>query len=285
MVTGVGILLVAVFWTNDFEGFVSSHSDRIEVQRDYAGAVVSAQKDDSRVLLVNGIGMTKLSPITKLMVHLPLVLHQSRPESALVICFGMGTTFRSALSWGLDTTAVELVPSVTSAFGFFHPDAANVLSNPKGHIVIDDGRRYLMRTRGRFDVIVIDPPPPPEAAGSSLLYSQEFSELAREHLKPHGILETWFFGSDDLAFRGLLRSLTNTFHSVRVFGSIEGWGTHILASMDPIEVATPEQLIARMPDSAKSDLMEWTPAASAISYLNSVLTRERSIDSNLHSAL
>ena len=82
------------------------------------------EKAGNKWLLVNGIGMTKLTPITKFIAHLPLAFHKDPPESALVICFGMGTTFRSAMSWDIDTTAVELVPSVTKAFGFYHADAA-----------------------------------------------------------------------------------------------------------------------------------------------------------------
>src|SRR5205814_8973338 len=125
------------------------------------------------------------------MAHLHLLCHTGKPESALIICFGMGTTFRSALSWNVETTAVEMVPSVKDAFGFYHADATKVLSNPKGRIIIDDGRRYLKRTREKFDVIVIDPPPPVPAAGSSLLYSTEFYELAKAHLKPNGIHQAW----------------------------------------------------------------------------------------------
>src|SRR5205823_2957568 len=117
-------------------------------------------------------GVTCLTPETKFMAHLPLALHAGKPESVLIICFGMGTTYRSALSWDIDTTAVELVPSVKNAFGFYHRDAARVLNNPKGRIVIDDGRRFLKRTSAMFDVVVTDPPPPIEAAGSSLLYSK-----------------------------------------------------------------------------------------------------------------
>src|SRR5204862_2511986 len=127
-----------------------------------------------KALFINGSGMTALVPVTKFMAHLPLALHSGKPESALIICFGMGTSYRSALSWNIDTTAVELVPSVRNAFGFYHADAPAVLQNPKGRILIDDGRRYLMRTRDKFDVNIIDPPPPIEAAGSSLLYSKEF---------------------------------------------------------------------------------------------------------------
>ncbi len=63
-------------------------------------------------LLVNGYGMTWLTPITKMMAHLPLAFLDRSPQDALVICFGMGTTFRSLHSWGIPVTAVELVPSV-----------------------------------------------------------------------------------------------------------------------------------------------------------------------------
>ena len=80
-------------------------------------------------LWVNGIGMTTLTPITKMMVHVPLSLQPQPPKKALVICFGMGTTFRSVLSWGVNATVVELVPSVPSLVGVFHPDAAGILTS------------------------------------------------------------------------------------------------------------------------------------------------------------
>ena len=35
------------------------------------------------------------------------------------------------------------------------------------HIVIDDARRFLERTRDAYDLIAVDPPPPVSAAGSS----------------------------------------------------------------------------------------------------------------------
>jgi spermidine synthase len=186
------------------------------------------------------------------------------------------------LSWDLETTTVELVPDVPKAFGFYHADAAQILSNPKGHIVIDDGRRYLKRTREKFDVIVIDPPPPVETAGSSLLYSTEFYELARQRLKPHGILETWFPGGETLVAQGVLRSVSDAFPYVRCFGSVEGWGIHILASMDPIAMQTPEQLAARMPAAAQKDLLEWSPSRPLPAYLGVVLSHEMPVDKVLN---
>jgi spermidine synthase len=89
------------------------------------------------------------------------------------------------LSWVIDSTAVELVPSVPELVTFFHPNAAALMMSPLSHVVIDDGRFYLERSSAQYDVITIDPPPPVEAAGSSLLYSKEFYSTVRQHHRSH----------------------------------------------------------------------------------------------------
>jgi predicted membrane-bound spermidine synthase len=296
------VLVCSLFFSGDFQGLVSSSCKSMEVRRDYAASVISADDGSHKLLLVNGMGMTYLTPITKFMIHLPLVLHRGKPESALVICFGMGTTYRSALTWDIDTTTVELVPSVTKAFGFYHADAARFVNDPNGHIIIDDGRRYLRRTSKKFDVIAVDPPPPVSAAGSSLLFSKEFCALARQHLKPNGILQMWFpegipakihigtkvgdtliwfSGRKAVAAQALMRSLQESFPYVRCFPSVERSGVHLLASMDPIEIPTPEQLAARMPAGAKNDLLEWDTSGDLSAYLGRVVSQEIPIENVL----
>jgi predicted membrane-bound spermidine synthase len=290
------VIICALFISGDFQSMVSSFSKKTEVRRDYAASVIAASQGTQKLLLVNGMGMTYLTPITKFMVDLPLALHQGKPESALVICFGMGTSFRSALSWDIHTTSVELVPSVTRAFGFYHADAANFLADTNGQIIIDDGRRYLKRTSQKFDVIVVDPPPPVSAAGSSLLFSKEFCVLARQHLNPKGILQIWFpdgtpvtasAGTNEnrkslawvsirkaVAAQGLIRSLQESFPYVRCFPSVEKSGIHLLASMDPIEIPPLEKLAARLPAKAKTDLLEWDASGNLPAYLGSVISQE-----------
>jgi predicted membrane-bound spermidine synthase len=271
------VLVWSSLFTEDFETMLFKTAKHTTVRRDYAASVVSFGEGWDRYLLVNGIGMTTLTPITKFMAHLPLAFHKGRPKSALIICFGMGTTYRSAMSWDIDTTAVELVPSVTKAFGFYHSDAEKFVNNPKGHIIIDDGRRYLNRCGEKFDVIVVDPPPPVEAAGSSLLFSTEFYALARQHLNPGGILQMWYPGGEDATTRAVLRSIYESFPHVRAFPSVAGWGIHLIASMEPIGPLDAEQLAARMPESAKKDLTEWEPSQDATAYLQSVVTNGFSI--------
>jgi len=283
---GAGAALVwSLFFANDFEGLLKERKVHTAVRRDYAASVISFGEGFDRRLLVNGVGMTVLSSETKFMVHLPMAFHKGRPESVLVICFGMGTSYRSALSWDVRTTAVELVPGVVDAFAFYHADAASVLDNPKGRIVIDDGRRYLKRTREKYDLIVVDPPPPPEAAGSSLLYSREFYELAKEHLDPNGILQIWFPGGERATLQAVVRSLDESFPHVRCFGGVHGWGVHLLGSMQPIEPATAEELAAHMPPKARQDLMEWMDVKqypTLSSYFQQVMSCEAPIASGLN---
>jgi spermidine synthase len=255
--TATTLLVWSTFFVLDFAGFISRDGPT-EIRRDYAASVIATGEGQFKHLLVNGVGMTGLIPTTKFMIHLPLMLHTGPAESALIICFGMGTTFRSALSWNIDTTAVELVRSVPESFAFYHADAAEVLRNPKGRIVIDDGRRYLERTREKYDVIVIDPPPPVPAAGSSLLYSEEFYTAAKRNLKSYGILQAWLPVAEPATEQAVIRSVSNSFPYVHCFRSPGDVGTHILASMEPIGIFSPVAIANSMPLTAASDLLEWS---------------------------
>ncbi|MGA9390318.1 MAG: fused MFS/spermidine synthase [Candidatus Sulfotelmatobacter sp.] len=274
------ILLAAIailFLTKDYETRFAQR----EVLRDSTATVIAAEVPNksgtgiTKSLLVNGIGMTGLTPITKMMAHFPLASLDHPPREVLVICFGMGTTFRSALSWGIPVTAVDLVPSVPKLFHFFHADAAQVLASPLAHIVVDDGRHYLERNPTRYDVIIIDPPPPIPAAGSSLLYSQDFYTVVKERLQPGGILAQWLpLGGDDAVRASVARALKNSFSYVCVLPSVKHWGWHFFASDHPIPDRSAAELVARMPTKAVADMMEWGPAETPDEQFDLMLSKK-----------
>jgi predicted membrane-bound spermidine synthase len=228
-----------------------------QVLRDSTATVIASGTGMRRELLVNGYGMTMLTPIAKMMAHLPMVFLDHPPQNALVICFGMGTTFRSLRSWGIPVTAVELVPSVPRLFPYFHPDGRAILSSPLSQVVVDDGRRYLERTTQQYDVITIDPPPPVEAAGSSLLYSEDFYTVLRQHLRPGGILQQWLPIGDPECVAAVALALRRSFPYVRVFAFGKNWGFHFLASDRPVPIRTASELAERLPAAAAADLVEW----------------------------
>jgi spermidine synthase len=262
-------LLLVIF----SKGFEDQFSPR-RVMRDDTATIIATGTGMQKRLLVNGVGITTLTPITKMMAHLPMASLSHTPQNALVVCFGMGTTYRSLLSWGVPVTAVELVPSVPKLFSFYHPDAPELLSSPLSHVVIDDGRRFLERTSQHFDVITIDPPPPVEAAGSSLLYSKDFYAIIKTKLRPGGILQQWLPFADPVTQAAVARALMESFPYVRAFHSEYNYGYHFLASMQPIPSLSSSELAKRLPPKAAADFVEWGPATTPADEFAIVTTRE-----------
>jgi spermidine synthase len=243
-----------------------------QVRRDHTATTIATGKGMRRQLYVNGVSMTVLSPATKMMAHLPSAIREQPPRSALVICFGMGTSFRSLLTWGIPVTVVELVPGVPKLFGYFHADAAQVLASPDAHVVVDDGRRFLENTDQKFDVIVIDPPPPVSAASSSLLYSVEFYDLLKKRLAPGGVLQQWIPGGDPQTLVSFVRALRVSFPYTIVSPGF-GQGMHILVSESPLTMPSAQVLASRMPPKAAADLIEWGPERSAEAQFKMQLAR------------
>ena len=236
---------------------------------------------DQKRLWVNGVSVTTLSSITKMMAHLTLASHEQPPQNTLVICFGMGTTFRSAMSWGVPTSVIDLIPSVPKTFSYFHADGDHVAASPLAHVIVDDGRRYLERSTETFDSIIIDPPPPVQAAGSSLLYSEEFYSLIKQHLRAGGIFQQWFGGGDRATHAAVIRALQNSFPYVRVFHYTGTPGLHFLASLQPIPVHSATELAMRMPAAAAADFVEWAPGKSLADEFALVLPNEVSVNTLL----
>jgi spermidine synthase len=267
--------LIILFFTQDF---ATQYPER-EVLRDSTATVIATGEGMSKKLVINGVDITAMVPIPKMMAHLSLASLAQPPRNALVICFGMGTTFRSAMSWGILATAVDLVPSVPKLFTYYHRDGGKILASPRARVVIDDGRRFLERSPEEYDVIIIDPPPPVQAAGSSLLYSEDFYAVARKRLRPGGILQQFLpdgvnDANDNQLKASVARALQNSFPYVRIFqwNGRQGW--HFLASDQPIPVRTAAELASRMPAAAVADMLEWGPAKTAERQFALLLSRE-----------
>ena len=178
--------------------------------------------------------MTLLTVDAKLMPILPLI---ARPDStrALVVAFGMGSAFRGALIAGLRTDAVELVPSVVDMFGWYYPDAAAVLANPNGRVIVTDGRNHLELTRDKFDIIITDPPPPIESSGAAVISSKEYYEAGRDHLTDGGIMMQWTpIGGPADDFRDQVRTFASVFPYATLVKGAGGYGVYMLGSSEPV---------------------------------------------------
>ena len=201
---------------------------------DEIASVQAGQKASTPELWVAGTSMTLLTVDAKLMPILPLIARPAS-ERALVVAFGMGTAFRSALVAGLRTDAVELVPSVPKMFQFYYPDAAEVLADPAGRVIVADGRNHLELADERFDIIVTDPPPPIESSGAAVISSLEYYQAGRDHLTDTGVVMQWVpYGAPEAEFKEHIRTFDAVFEHVVVVRGAGGYGVYMLGSAQPM---------------------------------------------------
>jgi spermidine synthase len=196
---------------------------RVYYHKEGMTATVTALGDDkvatAKQLCINGISMTQLRIESKLMAHLPLLLHP-HPKDVLVVCFGMGTTVRAVrVHKGVNCDVVELVPEVYECFKYLCPDAAEVLADPRIHHYADDGRNFLLVRPKKYDVITIDPAPPLWSAGTVNLYTKEFFELCQARLKNHGIVCLWIPPAGASEIRMIAKTFFLVFPNTHVWRS------------------------------------------------------------------
>ena len=142
---------------------------------------------------------------------LPFLMHPD-PKELLVICFGSGTTFGTLSQFDVERVDnVDIAKTVIKGAPFFKSENRDVINNPVSNIIIDDGRSYLEVTDKKYDVIT-EEPMHPSLAGVVNLYTTEYYELAKRHLKPGGIMSQWIplynLSVEDV------RMLVKTFQSV-----------------------------------------------------------------------
>jgi spermidine synthase len=186
-----------------------------------------------RSLFINGVSITKLTVITKLLAYVPKA---ARPNATtmLNICFGMGTTFRSSLLLGLKTTEVELDPTVPTVMPWYYSDAGAYLHSPGASVDISDGRNYVRLSDKRYDLITIDSPPPIWSAGAVVLLTQEFYQEAAQRLAPGGVLTAYIGLHPPSLEKLILRTFRSQFRYMTVIYTPTHVGTFILGSQAPI---------------------------------------------------
>jgi hypothetical protein len=202
--------------------------------------------DRTRSLMFDGHSMSASSAAGQIymraMAHVPLLLHPD-PKRALLICFGVGMTADAIRT---HTTiervdVVDLNPSVYFLNRWFAPWNGGVLGDPRLRLHADDGRQFLEAAADSWDFVTMEPPPPLQP-GISRLYSLEFYDAVRRHLRPGGIASQWMpeYQLDergaDLVVATFVKSFPNAFlfvgfgRELILVGSNEPFGFRGLAA-------------------------------------------------------
>src|SRR6185503_9777791 len=112
------------------------------------------------------------------------------------------------------------------------------LRDPRARLIVADARNFLLTTPNRYDVITSEPSNP-WIGGVASLFSREFFALARQRLRPGGLMVQWVHGyglaPEDLAM------IVATFRSV--FPATSVW-----------QVAQGDYLLVGRPEPAPLDL-------------------------------
>ena len=127
--------------------------------------------------------------LQRMLGHLTTLVPKTQ-ENFLVIGFGAGATAGAvSIEPKLQSeTIVEIEPLVpTFVSTYFGDHNFKVAENPKVTIRIDDGRHFLMTTDQKFDGITSDPLDP-WVKGAAALYTKEYFEAAKAHLRPGGVV-------------------------------------------------------------------------------------------------
>jgi len=154
-----------------------------------------------------------------------------------VIGFGTGITAGAVLHYPQleRRVCVELLPAVVRA-GELFPENYKAWSDPKLQIRIGDGRRELLRSSERYDVITLEPPPP-AAEGVVNLYSTDFYRLASRRLEQNGLFAQWLpiATQNDEDTRSLVRSFLDVFPHASLW-TTEMHEMLLVGSNDPMEL-------------------------------------------------
>jgi spermidine synthase len=214
---GAGVLLALVF---DYAGGMTAwYPDEdqgfrlIDTRHSPYGEVRVIEREESiRYMVVNGFdqgGIFLETGVSAYDFDDGLVgvgrMYAAASDRVLLIGLGPGVIATALAESGLQVDAVEIDAEVVrTAHDYF---------GYNGEVVVDDGRRFLQRTSGTWDVIIVD-----AFAGGSppwQLYTQEAFALYQAHLNPGGVVVLNFIGSHlDPEQRPALEAVVSTARQV-----------------------------------------------------------------------
>ena len=131
-----------------------------------------------------------------------------------------------------------LIPSRVASY--FSQENYNVVKNPRVRIVYDDARHFLLTTREKFDIITSDPIHP-WVKGAATLYTREYFEMAKRHLKPGGLVTQWvpLYESNPEVVKSEVATFFAAFPDGTVWSNDdngEGYDTVLLGSAEPLTI-------------------------------------------------
>jgi spermidine synthase len=232
----------------------SKYSDtgRILYQGEGVNEFVAVSRGSGGEMTFHATGKVQASTLAPdmrlelLLAHLSHLVPKNS-SNALVIGCGAGIT-AGALSTAPGVghiTIAEIEPLVIQAasryFGNYNHE---VLHNPRVSIRIDDGRHFLTTTTESFDIITTDLVDP-WVKGVAALFTREFFELAKLHLRTGGVVTQFvqLYQSNREAVKSEIGTFVEAFPDAVVWGNPregEGYDLVLLGQKGPVRIEVDE---------------------------------------------
>lgn len=213
-----------------------------EEQSEFQHIAVVDTVDFGRILVLDGVIQTTLRDefiYHEMLAHVPLFTHRS-PRRVLVIGGGDGGTVREALKHP-EVEKVDLVEidgRVIEVSRKYLPELASAFDDPRVTVYVEDGAKFVARSAGQYDAILIDAPDP--VGPAEAIFSDTFYADVRKALRPGGVMsaqtESPFMQGDLVA--AIYRRIGTAFETQRLYlaqvptYSLGLW-SFTLATVDP----------------------------------------------------
>lgn len=191
--------------------------------------------------------------LQRMLCHIPALFHPD-PRSVLVVGCGAGVTAGSFLTHPRieKVNLCEIEPLIPKAVArFFGQENYDVVADPRVRIIYDDARHYVLTTREKFDVITSDPIHP-WVKGAAALYTREYFELCKRHLKAGGMVTQWvpLYESDIATVKSEIATFFDVFPQGTIWSNDDmgaGYDLVLLGQAGPLEleVGTIQQRLSR----------------------------------------
>lgn len=187
------------------------------------GVIMTYKNNDEVGNFINGLSHGGRPDYQNLYWVLEAVSYAPKAENILIIGYGTGNVTEAVLRLeGVKKVTIvelnnELINNLKKISLF-----KEMLADNRINLIIDDGRRFLLRSDEKFDLIFMDPLRLPSAYSTNI-YSLEFFNLAREHLRENGIFKVYTHRSKIIS-----KTLISAFNHFKAYNSF------MLASKMPL---------------------------------------------------
>src|SRR5713226_2315068 len=199
----------------------------------YYKIVIRPAAQGGYIVDVNGTGHQAMIPIQykePFYKEVYRIFGSGSFHHALILGAGTGSDTALALANGVDSiTAVEIDPTIQQLGAKLNPNRP--YSDPRVHVVINDGRSFLQNTTDHYDLIIFALPDSLTLTSSnttlrleSFLLTQDALATARTRLTSNGLVVLYNYYRQDWLIQKLANMVGNAFHQQPLVTTYGGWG-------------------------------------------------------------